>query len=191
MSPELRQLRQAFADRIKRNPSLVSFFVVDTLHTARVRFAHESASVPANKTTPVGLGTSFSMFCQMAHDSIITEGCVLIVGGKGWKVGPVDPLSADCGLYGKRATLTKNDLLNTSKAITSLKIGAVSGVISGTNITVTMPSGTDVTALTPVIAKTGKMVTPIGAQDFTTDRQYVVTAEDLTTSTYTVKVVLV
>ena len=60
------------------------------------------------------------------------------------------------------------------------------------NITVTLPTGTVVTALIPTILHGGKMIAPANAiaQDFTTDKQYTVTAEDLTTAIYTVKVVL-
>lgn len=190
MSPELRQLRQSFADRIKRNKSLVSYFVNGTLKTEVVRLVHESASVPTNRTNPVGLGTSFSMFCQLYHDSTVQEGTLLIVGGKGWKTGPVDDLRADCGVYGKRSPLTKIDILSATKAITSLKIGTAIGVISGTDITVTLPLGTDITAITPIIIQTGKAIEPFGAQDFTAPKDYKVTAEDLSSVKYNIKVVL-
>ncbi len=63
--------------------------------------------------------------------------------------------------------------------------------ISGTNITASVPAGTDVTALTPTITvSTGASVQPASgtARDFTNPVTYTVTAEDGTQQTYTVTV---
>ena len=152
-----------------------------------VRIVHESASVPNNKTTPVGLGTSFSMFCQMLYNSQIKENTVLMSGPVGWRVGPIDNLSAFGMLYGKRAVVTLIGLGNT-KNIVSLKIGNTVGVITGNNIVVTVPSGTDITSLTPSIDHRGKMISPTIAQDFTIPKVYTVTAENLSTQIYNVSV---
>jgi hypothetical protein len=76
----------------------------------------------------------------------------------------------------------------TSKDITSLSINGVAGTISGTNIAVTVPYGTDVTALEPAITHTGANITPTGVQDFTNPVQYTVTAQNGSTATYSVQV---
>ncbi len=64
------------------------------------------------------------------------------------------------------------------------------GVISGTNIDITVPFGTDVTSLVPSIIHTGKDVNPPSgvAQDFTSPVTYTVTADDFSTTNYTVSV---
>ena len=51
-------------------------------------------------------------------------------------------------------------------------------MIDGQTITVTLPAGKDVTALEPVIAHTGKIISPTGEQDFTEPVDYTITAED-------------
>ncbi|WP_233268490.1 DUF5018 domain-containing protein [Cellulophaga sp. L1A9] len=78
--------------------------------------------------------------------------------------------------------------LSDTKDITSFSIDGVAGVISGTTITVTLPAGTDVSSLTPAIIHTGNTVNPDTgiAQDFTNPVEYIVTAADTTTKTYTV-----
>lgn len=184
------QFRDGFDKLIQLNPTDAQYFRDGQLKTETVRFSHESASVPANKPTPVGLDTNFSMFAELYHDSGIAENDVLIDGVQGWKVGTVDSVKFAGEVYGKHAPLTKLSSLGTTKAITSFKIGLVSGVIVGTNITVTLPAGTDVTALTPVIAHSGKMIEPTGDQDFSSPVTYTVTAENLSTKDYIVTVVL-
>lgn len=78
--------------------------------------------------------------------------------------------------------------------ITAFIINGVAGVINGTNITVTLPAETTVTALSPTIAlSAGATVAPTSgtAKNFTTPQQYVVTAADTTTTkTYTVTVIV-
>lgn len=187
------QFRDGFDKLIQIDSTDTVYFPYGTTNIQRtetVRFSHESASVPTNKTTPVGLGTNFSMFVEMYHDSQIVMNDVLIKDGKGWKVGPVDSCYISGEVYGKHAPLTGPIDLKETKAITSFKIGLVSGVIVGTNITVTLPIGTDISALIPVIVYNGKMITPTTAQDFTTPKTYTVTAENLTTQDYIVTVVL-
>ncbi len=65
-----------------------------------------------------------------------------------------------------------------------------SGTISGDYIYVTVPYGTDVTTLVPLINYTGKSITPPSgaAQDFSLPVNYTVTAEDSSQRTYTVTV---
>ena len=185
------QFRDGFDKLIQLNPTEVKYFRNNALATETVRFSHESSSVPANTSKPVGLDTNFSMFAELYHDSGIAENDVLIDGSQGWKVGAVDSVKFAGEVYGKHAPLTKLSSLGTTKAITSFKIGLVSGVIAGTNITVTLPIGADITALTPVIAHSGKMIEPTTAQNFTTPKTYTVTAENLSTQNYIVTVVLV
>lgn len=89
---------------------------------------------------------------------------------------------------------------SSSKDITSFSFEdpAAAGVITGSNIAVTVPYGTDVTALVATFAATGASVTVIETgleqtsgstpNDFTTSRTYRVTAADKSTQDYTVSV---
>lgn len=84
-----------------------------------------------------------------------------------------------------------------AKAITTYSLAGVSGVITGTSISVTMPFGTNVTALVATFSSTGAGVPTIGGvnqvtaatpNNFTTPKAYLVTAADGTSVTYTVTV---
>ena len=81
-----------------------------------------------------------------------------------------------------------------SADITAFIINGVAGVINGSNITVTLPAETTVTALSPTIAlSAGATVAPTSgtAKDFTSPVEYVVTSSDeTTTKTYTVTVIV-
>ncbi|WP_405266345.1 beta strand repeat-containing protein [Cellulophaga sp. Ld12] len=79
---------------------------------------------------------------------------------------------------------------NDSKDITDFAINGVAGTITGTNISVTLPAGTDVTALEPTVTHTGATISPVSdaAQDFTNPVIYTVTAEDASTQEYTITV---
>ena len=85
-------------------------------------------------------------------------------------------------------------VVNSAKAITSFDFAAyaVVGAINEDTKTIvaTLPYGTDVTALVPMITTTGKSVSPASgaAQDFTDPVAYTVTAEDKSTQTYTVAI---
>ncbi|GAB4340447.1 MAG: hypothetical protein OHK0038_19940 [Flammeovirgaceae bacterium] len=82
---------------------------------------------------------------------------------------------------------------SSAKDILTFVINSVNGVISGTNITVTLPTGTNVTSLTPTITVSEfASVSPSSgsSQNFTNDVVYTVTAQDGTTKQYTVSVVL-
>lgn len=79
----------------------------------------------------------------------------------------------------------------TGKSILSFDYGSISGTISGTKITLTVPFGTDVTALKPSITVSPfAVVSPQSdtAQDFTNPVQYTVTAQNKTQQVYTVTV---
>ncbi|QXP52983.1 PKD domain-containing protein [Cellulophaga sp. HaHa_2_1] len=79
---------------------------------------------------------------------------------------------------------------NDAKDITDFAINGVAGTITGTNISVTLPAGTDVTALEPTVTHTGATISPVSdaAQDFTNPVIYTVTAEDASTQEYTITV---
>ena len=81
----------------------------------------------------------------------------------------------------------------TAKGITSFSINGVAGAVNNTTntITITMPRGTDVTKLTPVIATNGvKSLTPGNGVtvDFTNAVTYTAAMEDGSSKTYTVTV---
>ncbi len=87
-------------------------------------------------------------------------------------------------------TVTVSVALNSAKDITQFTILGVNGAIAGTNISLRLPYGTDVTSLTPTITITGVSVSPASgvAQDFTAPVAYTVTAQDASTQTYMVTV---
>ena len=79
----------------------------------------------------------------------------------------------------------------TAKGITSFSINGVAGAVNNSTntITITMPRGTDVTKLTPVIATNGvKSLTPGNGEtvNFTNAVTYTVAMEDGSSKTYTV-----
>ena len=81
----------------------------------------------------------------------------------------------------------------TSTGITAFSINGVAGAVNNTTntITITMPRGTDVTKLTPVIATNGvKSLTPGNGEtvDFTNAVTYTAVMEDGSSKTYTVTV---
>ena len=81
----------------------------------------------------------------------------------------------------------------TAKGITSFSINGVAGAVNNSTntITITMPRGTDVTKLTPVIATNGvKSLTPGSGEtvNFTNAVTYTATMEDGSSKTYTVTV---
>ena len=81
----------------------------------------------------------------------------------------------------------------TSKGITSFSISGVVGAVNNTTntITITLPRGTDVTKLTPVIATNGvKSLTPGSGEtvDFTNAVTYTAAMEDGSSKTYTITV---
>jgi hypothetical protein len=80
----------------------------------------------------------------------------------------------------------------TTKAISAFRFTspAATGVINETakTIAVTVPSGTNVSNLTPVLTHTGVDYSPKGGQNFNGPVQYTITAGDDTTQSYTVTV---
>lgn len=89
-----------------------------------------------------------------------------------------------------RVTITETPAA-TGKSILSFSYGSISATISGTNITLNVPFGTDVTALKPSIEVSPfATVSPQSdtAQDFTNPVQYTVTAQNKSQQVYTVTV---
>jgi hypothetical protein len=90
-----------------------------------------------------------------------------------------------------------NGVIGSDKAITALSValpggGSADGAINDTakTISVSVPSGTNVTALVPTITITGTSISPASgvARNFTNPVTYTVTAADSTTQSYTVTV---
>jgi 6-phosphogluconolactonase (cycloisomerase 2 family) len=86
---------------------------------------------------------------------------------------------------------------SSAKAITSFILANESGIITGTNITVTVPHSTNLSSLVATFSTTGISVFvgstqqvsgSISAHDFTTPVSYVVNAADGSSATYTVTV---
>lgn len=182
-------MRNAFKTGINVNPRNVGYISGSSVIHETVRISHQAAFVPVNTANPVGLGTSFSFFVEMEYTSEIKENTLLIHEGAGFKVGPVDELRIQNQVFGKRAPLTVVTPL-TANNITSFKIGSAVGMINQTTntIAITVPAGTNVTAMTPAISHTGKLISKTGAQDFTNPVEYAITAENLATRTYIVTV---
>lgn len=96
-------------------------------------------------------------------------------------------------------TVTVTGALSSAKAITAYSFAGVTGTINETakTIAVTMPNGTNVTALVAAFTTTGVGAPTVGgvnqisgttANDFTVAKAYIVTAADGTTATYIVTV---
>src|SRR4029078_12863086 len=90
----------------------------------------------------------------------------------------------------KTYTVTVNVAPSSAKDITQFTILGVDGAISGTDIALTLPFGTNLASLTPSITITGVSVNPASGvtQDFTAPIAYTVTAADASTKMYTVTV---
>ena len=93
-------------------------------------------------------------------------------------------------------TVTVTVAANSAKAITAFSLNGTAGVISGQNIAVTVPYGTDVTTLIATFTTTGQsvkvnnvaQVSGVTPNNFTNQVVYTVTAEDGSTQNYTVTV---
>lgn len=95
-----------------------------------------------------------------------------------------------------KKTYTLTVALNPAKAITAFSFPQGTGVINGTNISATVPFGTDVRALVATFTTTGSSVS-VGAtnqvsgttaNDFTNPQTYNITAADTTTQNYIVTI---
>lgn len=92
----------------------------------------------------------------------------------------------------KTYNVTVNVAQNSSKDITSFVINGVSGIITGLDINVQLPFGTNVSGLVPQIQHTGASISPASgvAQDFSSAVPYTVTAADGSTKTYVARVTI-
>jgi hypothetical protein len=90
----------------------------------------------------------------------------------------------------KAYTVTVAVSPSSSKDITRFTILGTDGTLNGTNIAVTVPNGTNITSLTPIISYSGVSVSPASGvpHDFTNPATYTVTAADGSTKSYTVAV---
>src|SRR6185295_7950019 len=143
-------------------------------------------------------GTSISLTVPFGTDLTSLTPTVAITGAS---VSPASGATQDfsdpvvytvtaADLTTKAYTVTVSVAPSSAKDITQFTILGVDGTINGTNISLTVPFGTNRTSLTPTIAITGASVSPASgaAQDFTAPVIYTVTAADLTTKAYTVTV---
>ena len=106
-------------------------------------------------------------------------------------------LLAGCGGSDNSAPIATD---SSAKALTAYSLNGASGIIdeSAKTIAVTMPKGTDVTALIATYSTTGASVavgaapqtSAVTANDFTADVDYTVTAVDSSSATYVVTVTL-
>lgn len=102
------------------------------------------------------------------------------------------------GLNISDSSLPSAPALSSAKKITSFGVGSVLGVIDEVNhvITVNLPNGSDVTALSAVFATTGSgiaiggvaQLSGVTVNDFTSTKIYTVTAEDGTSQNYAVTI---
>ncbi len=108
-----------------------------------------------------------------------------------WDDASTDNPRTDLNVQGDiSATASFEANLASDKNIIDFSFPQGSGVISGTDIAVTVPFGTNVTALVPTIVLSGGTVSPLSgvAQDFTGPVTYTVTATDETFQVYMVTV---
>ncbi len=111
---------------------------------------------------------------------------------------PVVYLVTDSNNVTATYTATVIAAASSAKTITAYSLAGVAGTVNATakTIMVTMPNGTNLTALVATFTSTGKTVkigtttqtSGVTVNNFTTPRDYVVTAADNTTATYTVTV---
>jgi hypothetical protein len=98
-----------------------------------------------------------------------------------------DPWYLDAGM----TTLSDGVKVITAFSLNELSPAVIGTVTEGTHsVALTVPFGTNVTALVPTITHTGASISPDSgvAHDFTTPQEYIVTAVDASTQAYTVTV---
>ncbi|MCX9078800.1 MAG: hypothetical protein OIN84_12590, partial [Candidatus Methanoperedens sp.] len=108
--------------------------------------------------------------------------------GAGVPWGLLDPVNGRTGHFWAKLD---GDPMSAEKAILAFGTPGQPATISGTDITWTLPAGTDVTALSPAYAVSAFATGFPGTgstRDFTSPVQYTITAEDGSTQVYTVTV---
>lgn len=116
-------------------------------------------------------------------------------GGQTYRVTALDGTTKDYTVSVTVAPSDAKDILSfdfTQAANSAYLSSDVTGDISGTTITLTVPYGTGLTDLTPTIAISGTSFDLISGDpgNFSSDKVYTVTAADGTTKSYTVKTVI-
>ncbi len=169
--------------------SIVSPFAVGTISGHDI-----GVTVPAG-TSVASLAATFT-----TNASSVTVGAVAQVSGttRNDFSSPVSYVATAEDGTSQTYTVTVTVALASSKTLTSFSFPSpgVTGVISGTSISVQVPAGTGLTHLVAKFATTGATVTVgnqvqtsnVTANDFTNPVTYVVTAADGTTKPYTVSV---
>lgn len=143
-------------------------------------------------------GTNISL--TLPHNTDVT-GLAPVIGHTGVEISPASNSEQDFSSpvqytvtaqdgSTKTYTVTINTAASNAKDITELRIGSVVAEINGTQITLTLPHGTDARALEPTVTYTGGSVEPESgvAQDFRGPVTYIVTAADGSSQSYTVTV---
>jgi hypothetical protein len=141
--------------------------------------------------TPTGTGTITVEGTEVA--TTVASGAIDLEAGDEETITVV---ATETGKTAKTYTVKVTREASSAKAITTFDFEAldpnVAGVINegAKTITLTVPFGTDVTALVPTIVHTGASVSPASgiAQDFTSPVAYTVTAEDASIQAYVVTV---
>lgn len=89
-------------------------------------------------------------------------------------------------------TVEVNVAASADKSIEKFTIAGVEGAVSGTEISVTLPAGSDASSLTPSVQFIGTSLSPQSGTtvDFTYPATYTVTAEDGSTQEYRVTVII-
>ncbi len=157
-----------------------------------------SALTPSTSSTP----TSCSATPSLPTGLNLSSTCVISGTPTVTQSATVHKITAEMseGSASTDITVTVNANISSAKAITSFRITtpSTSGFITGNNISVTVPFGTAITSLVAVFTTTGVSVR-IGAatqtsgvttNNFSSDVVYTVTAEDGSSSSYTVSVIV-
>jgi hypothetical protein len=175
--------------------SLTTTFLISSKLTAT------PASVNANGTNADGQASvtvtgGFIPYTYSWTNSQLKTNSILVAAGT---YVPTITDANLCSLVASPIIVGSNQAKSSAKDITAFSFASpsVTGVISGTNIAVTVPNGTNVTALVATFTSSALSSVKVGAtaqvsgstaNNFTTPVSYVVTAEDGTTQTYTVTV---
>ncbi len=191
----------AWGYELQAVPTKLKFESSVLLSTSKTSLAYgESVTLTASVTGELATPTGNVNFM----DGSTSLGSVPLTNGSAQLVVPAlnagsHQLTASFGGNGEYTGQTSNQIAvtvaaNPAKAITAFSFAspAATGTINETNktIAVTVPFGTNVTALEPTIVHSGASISPASgaARNFTNPVTYTVTAADSTTQSYTVTV---
>ncbi|HOD35390.1 MAG TPA: beta-propeller fold lactonase family protein [Syntrophales bacterium] len=158
-------------------------------------------AIPSGTTQPIQPNT---ITVQVAYGTDVTALAPTITVSPGATIDPASGVAQDFttpqtytvtamdGVTQKTYKVTVTEAPNTAAEILTFAISGSGGTVGPNTVAVTMPYGTDVTALAPTITVSpGATIDPASgvAQDFTTPQTYTVTAMDgVTQKTYKVTV---